>query len=281
MKSSEIHTSKRLALVLGLALITQLDLHAQGHGHLDVGALGLDQGDMLAFINGYEFAADSGYVKTLGYTNAGRFAGYFQGNYTLTALPATAAHAGPDPAAPAPGSFIRFRMSCLEAPAEGQFGFWDSGSTAPSESLPAGQISTNLWALSESDGSPGTDPYGHIHGRRFTVTKVGLYRVGFQAFDTSTNGVDAGPIHSPSVWLEAAFQAGVLVSIKPNGAQMSVGFVAPAGGTWQLEVAGSLGPGARWEPLGEPVLGNDHRVSVTDGDAAQGSRFYRLKMIMP
>ena len=273
-------TAKYLALISAMTLAMHLDLRAQGHGHLNIGALGIQQGDSLAFINGADFAA-AGYVKTLAYTNAGRFAGFFHGNFTLTALPATAAYAGPDPAAPALGSFIRFRMTCLAAPAEGQFGFWDSDSTAPSEWLVAGQTSTNLWALSESDGSPGADPYGHRHGRRFTATRAGSYRVAFQAFDTSTNGVNGGPIHAASPSLVVTFQAGVLVSIEPSGRQMRVGFVAPVGGTWQLEVAGSLETGTPWAPMGGPAIGDDYRVYVTDGDATQGPRFYRLKLIAP
>lgn len=272
-------TSILLALTFGLCLATGSHLHAQGHGHLNIGALGLNPGDPLAFINGPDFAADTGYTKTLSFTNGGRFSGYFQGNFTLTALPATAAHAGPDPAAPALGAFVRFQMTCLGAPAGGEFGFWDSGSTAPSESLAAGQTGTNLWAVSESDGSPGSDPYGHIHGRRFTATKAGTNKVAFQAFDVSANGSDGGPIHPPSESLVVSFQAGLLVAIEPNGAQRRIGFVAPAGGTWQLESADSLVRSARWEPASEPMIGNDYRAYRSDSGAAVGPRFYRLKMV--
>jgi hypothetical protein len=274
---------KLLALVLVLSLFNPVAFHlqAQGHGHLNVGALGILQDDPLSFVNGPDFAAASGYVKTLNYTNAGRFAGHFQGNVTLTVLPATAEHAGPDPAAPALGSFIRFRMSCLEAPADGLFGFWDSDATAPSELLAAGQTGTNLWALSENDGTPGTDPYGHVHGRRFTANKAGAYKVAFQAVDTSTNGVNAGPMHSASPSLVVAFQAGILVSIKPDGNQLRVGYVAPTGGTWQLESAGLLDTVESWVPIGEPVIGDDYRISVTADGTTQGPRFYRLKLITP
>lgn len=269
----------RLSAV-GLTFCGALFLHAQGHGHLNIGALGRNPGDPLAFINGPDFAAETGYVKMLNATNGGRFAGYFEGNFTLTALPATAAHAGPDPAAPALGAFIRFQMICLNAPTGGEFGFWDRGSTSPSESLAAGQTGTNWWAVSESDGSPGADPYGHIHGRRFTATKTGTYRVAFEACDTSTNGLNGGPLHAPSAPLIVSFQAGVLVTIESNGPRPRVGFVAPAGQTWQLEFADSLGLLAVWFPAGEPVLGNDYRRVVSD-DSAAGSRFYRLRRTSP
>ncbi len=82
-------TTNLLALTFGLVLATGSQLCAQGHGHLNIGALGLNPGDPLAFINGPDFAADTGYVKTLIHTNGGRFAGYFEGNFTLTTLPAT------------------------------------------------------------------------------------------------------------------------------------------------------------------------------------------------
>ena len=109
------HSITRLALALGLALSVQNTVHAQ-HGHLNAGAVGTNQGDQLRWANSADFIASSSYLKTLDYTNSGKYAGYYQGGITLTALPATAAHAGPDPAAPALGSFIQFRMSCLEGP---------------------------------------------------------------------------------------------------------------------------------------------------------------------
>lgn len=270
-----------LVVACVLALSSQFKLHAQGHGHLNIGALGVNQDDPLAFINGADFATDTSYVKTLIHTNGGRFAGYFHGNYTLTALPASAEHAGPDPAAPALGAFIRFRITCLEAPPDGQFGFWDSDSVSPSETLSAGQTGTNLWAVSESDGSPGSDPYGHIHGRRFSATKPGTYKVALQAFDTSTNGPNGGPMHSPSAWLVVTFQAGVLVSIEPDGNQTRIRYVAPVGSVWQLENSSSLGTDAAWSPKGEPVIGDDYRVFLTEANGAEGPRFYRLRRIAP
>src|SRR4026208_1564028 len=100
-------------------------------------------------------------------------------------------------------------MSCLAAPSGGAFGFWDAGSTAPTESVQLGETSTNLFRLTEADGSPGTDPYGHIHGRRMSATRPGIYAIGFQVFDTSINGVNGGPIHRPSDVLPVVFQAGI------------------------------------------------------------------------
>lgn len=268
----------KAALALGLVLSVQLKLQAQ-HGHLNVGAAGTNPGDRLIWANGADFIESSSYVKTLDYTNAARFAGYYQQNITLTVLPATAEHAGPDPAAPALGSFIQFRLACLEAPVGGEFGFWDAGTTNPSISLSAGGRSTNLWRLTESDGSPGSDPYGHVHGRRFTATKPGLYRIGFTAVDTSTNGPGGGPIHTDSVELPIWFQAGVNIqSVEPDFDEggVLVRFGATAGYSWQVETTLSLGAPGAWNPIGTPVTGADLVVEVLVASPPGEQRFYRV-----
>ena len=271
--------SIRLALALGLALSSQTSAHAQ-HAHLNAGAVGTNQNDQLIWANGADFVASSEYVKTLDATNSGKYAGYFQGGITPTTLPATAVHAGPDPAAPALGSSLQFSLSCLEAPANGSFGFWELGATNPSLSLIAGQVSTNLWRLSENDGSPGSDPYGHIHGRRFTATKPGIYKVGFQAFDTSTNGTGGRPIHTPSTVLPVWFQAGVNIeSIEPDYEEghVHVKFGAPAGYSWQVEASTNLGSATLWLPAANPVTGADVFVELIHDVPPGVQRFYRVK----
>ena len=274
------HSLTKIAPAFALALSAQLQLHAQDHGHLNVGALGTNQDARLYFANGGDFASDSGYVKTLDFTNANRFAGYFQGNITLTALPTTAAHAGPDPSASAPGSFIQFSLACLEGPAGGSFAFWDVGTTAPSLSLAPGQGSTNLWRLSESNGSPGSDPYGHIHGRRFTATKPGIYKIGFTAFDTSTNGAGGSSIHMPSEQLAVWFQAGVNIrSVEPDEDEghVHVKFGGRLGYRWQVEASELLGPQADWQPAGRPVVGADVFIEIIHEGAPGEVRFYRVQ----
>jgi len=270
----------KLAPALGLALLIQPRLHAADHGHLNAGAVGTNQNDQLIWANGGDFIATAGYVKTLDYTNGGTYRGYFQQNITLTSLPTTAAHAGPDPQAPAPGSFIRARMACLEAPPDGQFVFWDVGATSPTISLGAGETTTNTWALSENNGSPGSDPYGHIHGRRFTASKPGLYKVTFQAFDASTNGTRGGPIHTSSEELPVYFQAGVnVVEIEPDYEEghVHVHFGGRLGYVWQVEASTNLGPSAVWLPAGNPIVGDDVLIeTIHEGDPGI-QRFYRVK----
>lgn len=264
------------AAAIGMAALT-FSVQAQVHGHLNIGANSKTQGAPLIWANGADFMASSNYVNTLYFTNAGRFAGYYNGNITLTGLAATSDYGGPDPQAASPGSLIQFKMACLEGPAGGSFGFWDAGTTSPSISLSPGQSSTNLWRVSENDGSPGSDPYGHIHGRRFTATKAGIYKVAFTAVDVSTNGTAKGPIHTPSVPLQVYFEAGVNIqSLVKTQSQTQVKFAAPANYTWQLMGTDTLQANPVWAPVGAPVVGDDYFHSVTDPTAPAGKRFYRM-----
>src|SRR5262249_1238865 len=143
---------KREITILYAALGIAASSLAADHGHLNVGAVGTAQNDPLDFDNGDLFTTDSGYVFTLIYTNGGTYAGYFQGNITLTVLAATPAHAGPVPGAPALGSWIFAQIVSVDGPPGGAFAFWESGATTPTISLASGNTGTNLYRLSESDG---------------------------------------------------------------------------------------------------------------------------------
>lgn len=199
---------QHLALGAGL-LAVPAALHAQ-HGHLDAGAAGQNQGDALMFVNGADFAAGSGYVKELTFSGSGTYAGYYQGAITLTAVHALA---GTDasgvpyvahPQAAAPGAFLQYAIVSVEGPSGGSFQYWEEGAAAPTFSYSSGYLAgttPNLIALSDTSlgaGTPGGDPYGHLHGRRFSTTTSGEYTVGFQVVDTSANGVGGGPIQGPS-----------------------------------------------------------------------------------
>lgn len=201
------HTLKRM-LMLGLLLLAGQTAMAQ-HGHLNVGAVGTAQGDALNFANGAIFAESSGYVRSLPLATTGARAGYYSGSITLTALPATVANGGPAAGAPALGSFIQYGIVSVTGPVGGQFAFWEEGATMPTLSYTVGynSVAPMLIPLSEGTGAAGEDPFGHIHGRNFTVTIPGEYSVGFQAFDTSANGSGGGPIHSPSPVLTVKFSA--------------------------------------------------------------------------
>ena len=266
-------------LLLNISIVlTSWTTSAQLHGHLNVGALGRNQNDQLYFANGTDFVDSSGFVRTLNFTDAGRFAGYYNGNITLTGLPLTAEHGGPDPAAAAPGAFLHFSMSCLSGPAGGSFGFWDSASTAPALSLSPGETSTNLFVLTEGDGSPGSDPYGHIHGRRFTATRPGFYKIGFKAWDTSTNGAGGGPIHGSSDTLAVIFQAGINIShLTQTGLVTSVRYGSSADRVFTLEYTTNLMNPVLWFPIAGPKVGNDYFQLLEDPASIDPYRFYRIR----
>ena len=266
-------------LITAIVTVLGESLSQAQHGHLNAGAYGRNQNDELYFANGQDFVDSSGYVKTLTYTNSGRFAGYYEGNISLTVLPLSAEHGGPDANAPAAGSFIQFSMACLSGPPGSSFGFWDTGSTSPTDSVGPGETSTNLFQLTESDGSPGSDPYGHIHGRRFTATKAGFYKVGFKVWDTSSNGTNGGPIHRPSEVLPITFQAGInIVQVARTGLVNSVHFGSMAGRTFTLEYTTNLVDTNLWAPVSGPQLGDDFFKSIDDPSAAESYRFYRLRV---
>lgn len=199
-------------LALGLLALAAPRLAAQ-HGHLNAGALGENQGDQLYFVNGDIFAESSGYVKDLTFASTGTYAGYYQGGITLTSLAATVDNGGPAFGHAALGSFLEFGIVSVTGPAGGEFGFWEEGAAMPSVSYSAGFMvasATDLFDLSDVSSGAGTaggDPFGHLHGRRFTATEVGDYVVGFQVYDTSSNGTGGGPIHTSSETLFVQFTA--------------------------------------------------------------------------
>ena len=207
MKKPKIKHWPLALLTLGLGLATR---SAQAQ-HVNAGALNTNQNGQLYFAIAHGFVGGSGFVVTninvtLHYSNSGRYAGLMNsGSPTFTALSQTTNNgATPSPFAAAYGSFEQLRLeSVLSGPAGGTFSFWEDDSLTPTHSLLVGQsvASGNLIPLSNTAlgaGNPGADPYGHLHGRRFTADLPGVYEVGFRILDTSVNGSGGGPIQSPS-----------------------------------------------------------------------------------
>ncbi len=271
-----------LSLLLTLNLVAVF-LPAQDHGHLNIGAASTNHGAPLTWDNGEDFNASSGYVKTLEYTNAGKYAGYFQNNITLTALPQTAEYGGPVAGAASSGSLIFARMVLLSGPVGGKFGFWDTNSTVasgPSLSAAVGDVLTNLFRITQGSGASGVDPYGHIHGRRFSATKPGLYKVGFQAVDVSTNGHGGFPIHTSSTILPVWFQAGVNISdiTRTNGVT-TVTFGSMANRLCTVEYSTNLLE-TNWSRV-QVLTGDDYFKRVGHTNAADGQSFYRVRTMLP
>ena len=265
-----------LAMVGTIALAS--DANAQGHYHLYVGAASTGQDAPLFFDDENGLATNNGFVATLVYTNGGKYAGFFQpGGITVAVLAATGNNGGPVPNAPALGSRVFIQLVSVQGPPGGSFGFWETNATNPTFSLACGAIGgTNAYCASQNDGSPGTDPYGHIHGRAFTATVPGLYTVGLRAYDGSTNGVNGGQIQSPSGTFYLQFQAGLtLTSLRVENQTAIATFGATGGQNLVLQRSDGL-TSTNWQQVGDMVTGDDHFHSVTDDSATGARRFYRV-----
>jgi len=272
--------SVSVAVLLMATLLNFSTLNAQAHGHLYIGAVGTNPGDALTFDNAADYGTNSGFVFTLNHTNDGTYAGYYAGNLTFAVLAATAENGSSSPFHPALGSLIYAQLISVEGPAGGEFAFWDSGASSPTAHLASGSTGTNLWKLSQNDGSPGTDPFGHIHGRQFTATRPGIYTITFRAFDLSTNGINGAPIHTPSEPIQIYFQAGVNIQFVNRETEgVRVRFGAPLGNNWQVEATDDLSSSANWINVGEPISGNDVFADLLDTEASRTNRFYRIKSV--
>ena len=257
------------------------NLHAQDHGHLNAGAVSWDQGSKLRFDNGADFSQSVGYVKTLLALPTGKYVGFYDGNITLTALHSVNGFGDPVAGSPAPGSFLIARIVSVEGPAGGSFQFWETNSVAgaPTFSVPSGSQPAGVaWELSDKvlgAGDPGGDPFGHIHGRRFSASKPGIYTVGFVVIDTSTNGVPSGPIHQPSDPFYMDFQAGYNIKqiTWANGvANVTVG--TQVGFVFTLQYKTDLKQ-SNWTDV-DQVAGNDNFQTIIDPTAGDAARFYRI-----
>jgi hypothetical protein len=202
-----------LSFLVIAGFLNGTSLHAQSQitfDHLNAGAVGTAYGDQLIWSNGAVFSTNAGYYKMV-LSTSGTYAGYYNSSPTMTVLAATTNHSGPVPGAPALGSFIQVQITLISAPVGGAFDFWNVGALSPSYILNVGD-SSSLVAISGGTDNPdagtfGVDPYGHIHGRRFGATALGDYIVGLQLFDTSDNGLDGLPIHTPSDMFYMNFRA--------------------------------------------------------------------------
>ncbi len=276
---------KRFSIWLCLSIATvccALPLRAQ-HSHLNAGALALTQDAQLYFVNGANFVTNSGYVLGLTQATNGQYAGYYHGAITPTALPATGDFGGPAFGHAALGAFLVAQVETLTGPVGGSFGLWEETDITPHFSVATGTTNgTQRFNLSEGNGAPGADPFGHIHGRRFTATVPGLYTVGFRVFDISSNGTGGGPIHTPSDLYQINMQAGITIAQMtrtPNG--VDVTFAALTGRNYYLEAATELTTTTNWQPVGDPITGNSRLHTISDLAATGQTRFYRLRTTAP
>ncbi len=269
-----------LAFVAGL--LSPVVIEAQ-HVHVNGGALSATEGSPLAFINGASFDTNSAYDVYLSLATNGPFANLYQGaGVTFTALASTFDLGGPAFGHAADGAFLQLQLVSVDGPPGGQFGIWMQEPGNPSRSSPLFTLlsgtrqGTNRLALSESDGSPGADPYGHIHGRTFTANTPGLYTIGCRLIDTSSNGAGGGPIHLPSALSYFHFQAGLTLSAwTTNRQSVGVTFGTTAGKTYYVEAASDLAAPV-WTLFAGPFTGNNRLQSVVSTSVA-GPLFFRVR----
>jgi hypothetical protein len=279
IKLTELLSSK-LSLA-GAALAMVSGAVAQDHGHLYISAYSKNAGAQLYFDNGGIFEDTNGYVKTLvkNTNTASRFFGRYDGNITFTPR-STNTLRGADYAATAaaPGSVIYFQITQVEGPVGGAFEFWESTGTQPALVIPVGSGATNLIKITEASGDSNGDPYGHIHGRRFTASVPGIYRATFRAWDLSTNGPSAGPIHTPSEVLPIHFQAGFsIASVKRTNDVATVKFGTATTHDFVLQSSTNLLSSSNWVNVSSQSRGNDYFQSVQDTVATNTTKFYRVQ----
>jgi len=265
----------------------------QAHEHMPAGATANTPGAMLEYAPGAEdFTTNSGFVFSLDTGDAdGPYSGYFfTADQVFEALPATANNGGPDPDAAAPGTYVQVKLLSVEGPAGASFGFWETpqnglDSTNITWSVPVPFHGTNLIHVSESDGSAGSDPYGHIHGRVYSVTKPGFYIATWQFVDTSTNGLNGGPVDLPSPLFATYYQAGLTIAgIKTDTNGASIFFAAPSNQpddlstpptNYQLQSSPALGAEAHWQPVGDVIVGDD-TLHIVTLPLTNSAAFFRL-----
>lgn len=210
---------------------------------------------------------------------ASRYLGRYDGNITFTPR-STNTLRGADYAATAaaPGSVIYFQITHVDGPAGGVLAFWENTGTQPAFSVPVGGGATNLVKITEASGDPNGDPCGHIHGRRFTASVPGIYRVAFRASDHSTNGPGAGPIHAPGEPLTISFQAGfTIASVTRTNSVATIRFGTATTHDFILQSNTNLWASEGWVNVRGSARGNDYFQSVPDPTATNAMKFYRVQ----
>jgi len=295
MKNSRSNPARRrvwarfeqiLGGIIGLVLFGCVHSVSAQHLHLNAGAIDSTPGNRLYFVNGFNFITNSGYFLSLKAETNGPYAGYHQAPLTLTALPATGDNGGPAFGHAALGTRIEATIVSVSGPAGGEFGFWESDgeedATTIALSVPVGETAgTRHFTLSQTDGAPGSDPAGHVHGRRFSATLPGLYVVGFRLKDTGGNGPGGGPIHPESEVFPVYVQAGVTVgTVQIEEGSALLTFAAEKARTYWIERATRFPAisASDWQVVAGPLVGAGKLESIRDLPTTETVAFFRLRM---
>ena len=275
---------RRLAVLL-LGCLVGGQEHSRGDTHIFAGASGTNIHDTLAFTVAAFYDTQSGYKFPMAFRSQGLNAGYHRGDVlTFTALPSTDLGTGQLLGRPLLGSRLAVQIRSVEGPVGGSLGFWEGDGENPGNkitfSVPVGTADgLDSFLISENDGSPGSDAYGHIHGRAFTTTLPGLYTIGFRLVDLSTNGPGGGPLHRPSPVFPMFFQAGATIeSLQPSASGTRIFLRSAPGVTNQIETCDSLSL-LSWKPLPVTIRGNSTLQSIADTNTDSEHRFYRLRVL--
>lgn len=291
-----IHVVKTALFQLPTVLVLYLfgattPLTAQ-HAHIYAGATSQTPGASLIFQNAALWDTNSygGYAQSpaciyFASNYPELYPGLYQTVTTFSALPATIFTGGPSPYAAALGSYIELRFVSLQGPPGGVLTVWnendDPAHPSVMVSLPVGVTNgAGQYNLSEGDPlDPESDPYGHIHGRRLTLNKPGLYVVGLQLVDTSANGPGGGPSHHASAVSYFYLQAGLVLSdfARNNGVTIAR-FGLPGFANFALEASSDISAN-NWTVVTN-VVGTAHSelrwIRDEDHDS-RPNRFYRLR----
>jgi hypothetical protein len=288
-----LHSPFRFTIALAflsLAFLNNVPVIAQ-HAHIFAGAARQVHLEPLFFVNGNLWDTNSygGYTESpaciyFADNIPDRYPGLYQSATTFSSLPATIFNAGPSLNAASLGSFLEAQFVSLKGPEGGSLSVWseidDPANPSLLFSLPVGTgDGTNRINLSEGDASdPESDPYGHIHGRRFALDNPGLNVLGLQLIDTSTNGPDGGPIHSASSVTYFYLQAGLFVSDFSMTNKVAIARFGLQGSKDYVVEASSFLPATNWVTITN-ILGASHSELrwFKDPDAVAPMRFYRIR----
>ena len=275
------------------------------HDHMPAGATSSDPGATLQYApSAMDYTTNSSWVfgQNSSTTNDPYGGAYWTDDAVFIALAATANNGGPEPGHAAPGTYIQVKLLSVDGPPGATFGFWESaGPGTTGEGIDGTNLTwsltvpyhngTNLIHVSESDGSPGSDPYGHIHGRVYSFSKPGYYTARWQFVDTSTNGPGGGPVDLPSAPFTLQYQAGLLIdNITTDTNGVNLRFGAPSllpdnatNGTVAATYTVLSSPSVsstNWQQVGVVINGDDlmHTVTAASSGAAQ---FYKLSAVYP
>ena len=258
------------------------------HAHINAGAESPLVGSKLSFANRSSFEADSGYLIHLFPIESVPYGLIYLGgkDVTFTSLPSTWDNGGPHPKAALLGTRIQAVVESVSGPVGGTFSFWDSfdgffDATEITFSVAVGSKPEGMhsFILSENEGSSDSDPYGHIHGRKFSVNIPGLYTIGIRLVDMARNGPNQGPQHASSDVVYFHFQAGITM----GPVQIQDGLVTLQFGTeleknYYLEITDTLRPGNSWNTLLGPISGTGRLETVRGVPVGLSQGFFRLRV---